>query len=56
MQDRRTGREHGRLHHDGMKESVMDKRIIESGDSSGYESTVQTNRSLLRKKEVDVEE
>ncbi|OIS96176.1 PREDICTED: probable serine/threonine-protein kinase At1g01540 [Nicotiana attenuata] len=54
--DRRTGREHGRSHHDGMKERVMDKRLIESGDSSGYESTVQTNRSLLRKKEVDEEE
>lgn len=31
----------------------MEKRLIESGDSSGYESSVQTNRSLQRKEEPD---
>ncbi|KAK4354709.1 hypothetical protein RND71_026903 [Anisodus tanguticus] len=54
--ERRASRENGPSHHDGMKERVMDKRIIESGNSSGYESTVQTNRSLLTKKEIDDDE
>jgi hypothetical protein len=31
----------------------MDKRVSESGDSSGYESGVQTNKSLWRKKEPE---
>ncbi|KAJ8541113.1 hypothetical protein K7X08_001929 [Anisodus acutangulus] len=53
--DRRGSREHGRSYRDGVKERVMDKRIIESGDSSGYESSVQTNRSLFRKQETDDE-
>ncbi|KAK4726180.1 hypothetical protein R3W88_031097 [Solanum pinnatisectum] len=54
--ERRTVRENGRSHHDEMKEKVMDKRIIDTGDSSGFESTVETNRSLLPKKEIDDEE
>ncbi|XP_070056299.1 probable serine/threonine-protein kinase At1g01540 [Nicotiana tomentosiformis] len=53
--ERRASREHGRLYRDGVKERVMDKRIIESGDSSGYESSVHTNRSFLRKQETDDE-
>ncbi|XP_060199417.1 probable serine/threonine-protein kinase At1g01540 [Lycium barbarum] len=53
--DRRGSREHGRLHRDGVKERVTDKRIIESDDSSGYESSVQTNRALFRRQETDDE-
>ncbi|KAK4348832.1 hypothetical protein RND71_031587 [Anisodus tanguticus] len=53
--DRRGSREHGPSYRDGVKERVMDKRIIESGDSSGYESSVQTNRSLFRNQETDDE-
>lgn len=34
----------------------MDKRIAETGDSSGFETTVETNRSLLPKKEIDDDE
>nr|TKR78840.1 hypothetical protein D5086_0000277400 [Populus alba] len=48
--DRRLGREPGRSHHDVMR---MDKRVSESGDSSGYESGVQTTKSLWRKKEPE---
>ncbi|KAK4428942.1 putative serine/threonine-protein kinase [Sesamum alatum] len=53
--DRRGGREHGRSHRDSMKDRVVEKRITEPGDSSGYESSVQTDRSLLRKPETDEE-
>ncbi|KAH0684032.1 hypothetical protein KY285_021455 [Solanum tuberosum] len=54
--ERRASREHGgRLYRDGAKERVMDKRVIESGDSSGYESSVQTNWSLVKKQETDDE-
>lgn len=56
IQERKTVRENGHSHHDEMKEKVMDKRIIESGDSSGFESTVETTRSLLPKKEIDDED
>ncbi|KAJ6675850.1 RECEPTOR-LIKE KINASE PLANT [Salix viminalis] len=48
--DRRVGREPGRSHYDVMR---MDKRVSESGDSSGYESGVQTNKSLWRKQEPE---
>ncbi|XP_050206688.1 probable serine/threonine-protein kinase At1g01540 [Mercurialis annua] len=48
--DRRTGREHGRTHGDGLK---TEKRVNESGDSSGYESGAQTNRTLWRKQEAE---
>lgn len=34
----------------------MDKRIADTGDSSGFETTVETNRSLLPKKEIDDDE
>ncbi|KAL0314877.1 UNVERIFIED_CONTAM: putative serine/threonine-protein kinase [Sesamum angustifolium] len=53
--ERRGGREHGRSHRDSMKDRVVEKRITEPGDSSGYESSVQTDRSLLRKQETDEE-
>ncbi|KAJ9186758.1 hypothetical protein P3X46_002296 [Hevea brasiliensis] len=48
--DRRIGKEHGRTYRDGEK---TDKRVTESGDSSGYESGAQTNRSLWRKQEPE---
>uniref|UniRef100_A0A251LDJ1 non-specific serine/threonine protein kinase n=1 Tax=Manihot esculenta TaxID=3983 RepID=A0A251LDJ1_MANES len=48
--DRRTVKENGRAHFDGEK---TDKRVIESGDSSGYESGAQTNISLWRKQEPE---
>ncbi|KAA8537770.1 hypothetical protein F0562_027650 [Nyssa sinensis] len=56
--DRRAGREHGRTNRDSIKERLMDKRVIESGDSSGYESSVhaQTNRSLCTKQEPEEEQ
>ncbi|PSR99786.1 Serine/threonine-protein kinase [Actinidia chinensis var. chinensis] len=54
--DRRAGREHGRLHRDSVKDRLMDKSVIESGDSSGYESAAQVNRSLWRKQEPEPEE
>ncbi|KAL6995482.1 hypothetical protein U1Q18_005619 [Sarracenia purpurea var. burkii] len=50
--DRRTGREHGRVPRDSVKDRLMEKCVIESGDSSGYESAVQANRSLRRNQEV----
>lgn len=31
----------------------MEKGVSESGDSSGYESSAQTNRSLWRKQEPE---
>ncbi|KAL1546946.1 putative serine/threonine-protein kinase [Salvia divinorum] len=46
-EDRRSGgKEHGRSNHDGAMP-------MEPGDSSGYESCVQTDRTLLRKEERD---
>ncbi|XP_057794457.1 probable serine/threonine-protein kinase At1g01540 [Salvia miltiorrhiza] len=45
--DRRGGKDHGRS---------MEKRSCEPGDSSGYESSVQTDRTLLRKEERDDEQ
>ncbi|CAN6583206.1 unnamed protein product [Malus baccata var. baccata] len=50
--DRRAGREYGRSPHDAGR---MDKHVIESGDSSGYESAAQTNKPLWRKQEVEEE-
>ncbi|GFY86062.1 protein kinase superfamily protein [Actinidia rufa] len=54
--DRRAGREHGRLHRDSIKDRFMEKSVIESGDSSGYESAAQVNRSQWRKQEPYPEE
>lgn len=51
LQERRGGREHGRL----LKDRVVEKRLNEAGDSSGYESSVQTEKFLSRKQETDEE-
>ncbi|KAH6836136.1 Protein kinase superfamily protein [Perilla frutescens var. hirtella] len=54
--DRRSGREHVRsLHRDGMKEGATEKHIKEPGDSSGYESSIQTDRFSLRKQKIEEE-
>lgn len=50
--ERRAG---ARSNREGLKERILERRVTESGDSSGYESSVQTNRSLLRKQETDEE-
>ncbi|XP_075523272.1 putative serine/threonine-protein kinase At1g01540 [Primulina tabacum] len=48
-EDRRSGRENGRLNR-------METGVMEPGDSSGYESSVQTDRILARiKQETDDE-
>ncbi|GFP83930.1 probable serine/threonine-protein kinase at1g01540 [Phtheirospermum japonicum] len=49
--DRRVGRELARPYRDGMKE----KRTTEPGDSSGYESSIQTDMLSVRKQETDDE-
>ncbi|XP_052203668.1 probable serine/threonine-protein kinase At1g01540 [Diospyros lotus] len=51
--DRRAGRENGRR--DGIKERLMEKCVVESGDSSGYESCAQANRLVWRKEEPETE-
>ncbi|XP_059636367.1 probable serine/threonine-protein kinase At1g01540 [Cornus florida] len=51
----RAGRERMRAHRDSMKERSMDKRVVESGDSSGYDSSVQINRLLWKKQESEEE-
>ncbi|GAA0161369.1 hypothetical protein LIER_17700 [Lithospermum erythrorhizon] len=53
--NRRTGTEHIRSPRNA-KERVMEKHMIESDDSSGNESSVQTNQALLRKHEPDDEQ
>ncbi|KAL8513839.1 hypothetical protein ACS0TY_013090 [Phlomoides rotata] len=46
--DRRAGREHGR------SQPIVEKRVTEPGDSSGYESSIaQTDSVLLSKQETD---
>ncbi|KAL6538294.1 hypothetical protein OROGR_012282 [Orobanche gracilis] len=55
-EDRRGGREHARTQHDGIKDRSMEKCIIEPGDSSGYESSVQTDTPLWRRQETDEEQ
>lgn len=52
FQERRAG---ARSNREGLKERILERRVTESGDSSGYESSVQTNTSLLRKQETDEE-
>ncbi|MBA0837416.1 hypothetical protein Goarm_009576 [Gossypium armourianum] len=49
--ERKDGRENMRSLRDDVKNRLTDKRVNESGDSSGYESGAQTNRSLWRKQE-----
>ncbi|KAH9695954.1 hypothetical protein KPL71_022985 [Citrus sinensis] len=51
--ERRAGREHGRSPHYGIKGRLMEKGVSESGDSSGYESGVKTNKPLWRKLEPE---
>ncbi|PIN21075.1 Serine/threonine protein kinase [Handroanthus impetiginosus] len=53
--DRRGGRENGRPHHDGMNERTVEKRISEPGDSSAYESSIQSDRFSFRKQGTDEE-
>ncbi|CAI0465016.1 unnamed protein product [Linum tenue] len=48
--DRRTGRDQSRPNRDDFR---TDRQVMESGDSSGYESGAQTNRSLLKRSELD---
>ncbi|KAH7523645.1 hypothetical protein FEM48_Zijuj06G0033900 [Ziziphus jujuba var. spinosa] len=50
--DRRTGREHGRSQHD-CATARLEKRVSESGDSSGYESSAQTSKALWRNQQVE---
>ncbi|XP_057974237.1 probable serine/threonine-protein kinase At1g01540 [Malania oleifera] len=52
-EDRKAARENGHSQRDIVKERLMEKRMIESGDSSGYESGAQTNRSLWRKQDPE---
>ncbi|GKV10254.1 hypothetical protein SLEP1_g21647 [Rubroshorea leprosula] len=52
--DRRTGREHMCPQHNGVKDRLSDKHINDSGDSSGYDSGVQTN-SLVRREQAPEE-
>ncbi|KAG6400305.1 hypothetical protein SASPL_137131 [Salvia splendens] len=54
--DRRGGvkEQHGKSSRDGAM--PMEKRLSEPGDSSGYESSVQTDRTMLRKREGDDEQ
>ena len=46
FQERRAGRENVRSLRDVVRDRLTDKPVNESGDSSGYESGAQTNRSL----------
>ncbi|CAI0424641.1 unnamed protein product [Linum tenue] len=48
--DRRTGKDQSRPNRDSFR---TDSQVMESGDSSGYESGAQTNRSLSKKPELD---
>ncbi|KAF5740668.1 Serine/threonine-protein kinase [Tripterygium wilfordii] len=45
--------DHRRSQNDVPRDRMMEKTVSESGDSSGYESGMQTNRSLWRKQEVE---
>ncbi|XP_039069927.1 probable serine/threonine-protein kinase At1g01540 [Hibiscus syriacus] len=51
--DRRAGRDNMSSLQDGEKDRLTEKPVNESGDSSGYESGAQTNRSLRRKPESE---
>lgn len=50
--DRRTGRDQIRPQHNGVKDRFSENTINESGDSSGYDSGIQTTRSAWRKREA----
>lgn len=57
LQDRRGSRENVRSHYrDGMKERATGKHVSEPGDSSGYESSIQTDRFSTKKQETDEEQ
>ncbi|XP_030950245.1 probable serine/threonine-protein kinase At1g01540 [Quercus lobata] len=49
----RDDRRAGRLQRDGTRDMLMEKHVTESGESSGYESGAQINRSLWRKQEPE---
>ncbi|KAK7836691.1 putative serine/threonine-protein kinase [Quercus suber] len=49
----RDDRRAGRLQRDGTRDMLMEKHVTESGESSGYESGAQVNRSLWRKQEPE---
>ncbi|KAF8405002.1 hypothetical protein HHK36_009897 [Tetracentron sinense] len=53
--DRRAGRDLGRTHRDG-HDRLIEKRVAESGDSSGYDSGTQANRARWRKQEFPEEQ
>ncbi|KAL3514472.1 hypothetical protein ACH5RR_027189 [Cinchona calisaya] len=53
--ERRTGRELAHTDRDSLKERTMEKRMIESGDSSGYENSVHTSKLMWKKQETDEE-
>ncbi|XP_058091345.1 probable serine/threonine-protein kinase At1g01540 [Magnolia sinica] len=51
--DRRGGREPGRMHRDSPQENakLIEKRVVESGDSSGYETSTNVGKARWRKQE-----
>jgi len=53
LQDRRAGREHGHSHWEILRDRLLDKRVTESGDSSGYDSRVPGNMSMSRKQDPE---
>lgn len=54
-EDRKSTRDHARTQRDFLKEKLMEKKMMDSGDSSGYESGTQTNKTLLKKQETEKE-
>ncbi|KAK9748390.1 hypothetical protein RND81_02G053800 [Saponaria officinalis] len=50
--DRRGGREHAHSDHSSVRERMTDRRVSESGDSSGYESGARLSRLPLRKSQT----
>ncbi|KAL6338914.1 hypothetical protein AAG906_024065 [Vitis piasezkii] len=53
--DRRAGRDSVRAHRDSPRNGLMEKRVTESGDSSGYESGAHANRQRWRQEESQAE-
>ncbi|KAK1275208.1 putative serine/threonine-protein kinase [Acorus gramineus] len=52
--ERKTGRDLGHIHREGPLEKarLLDKRVVESGDSSGYDSGAPVSRNRLRDQEA----
>ncbi|KAK1300168.1 putative serine/threonine-protein kinase [Acorus calamus] len=52
--ERKTGRDLGHIHREGPLEKarLLDKRVVESGDSSGYDSGAPVSRNRLRNQEA----